>query len=346
MNNQIKSLLENIEHIYNRKTIIKNIIKDQEIREEKIRKREKLIEKLIKEQTINLIKQKYTDPILDLLIKAKADGDIRNKGKPKVKKLTKFATVKWDNQSCWVDSVIMALFAYPTQIIQDNIINRENIENIIGDIKLCDKVILNETHEEIKKLAKIIQSDQNTTSCTVKSFWEKISKCQWEYLNYPLIEPVTLIKKYGSHADPQNLLDFFYRMYIGTFVLPMFHSGSTFSKKDLEIILNDFNELELNLKGMILITRDTDNPNEYLDDIMKIGNYNCSLISIIYKCQSNHYCNFIKDGDEVWYQFNAIRSAGDRLHSLGKFQEAKNKILKDISKLGHDQRVYYLFEIQ
>ncbi len=230
--------------------------------------------------------------------------------------------IKWSKNSCWLDSGLMGILAYPVKTVNDNILNINEIN--ISNIAKNDKNRMHCTNDDIQKIHKdILQLHKNmhtqSNECLATSLWQNMNKCN-------------LSINVGKTGTTSSIFQELSKIYPNVFVLPIINlidSTTIADKFNKELGFNGllYNK---NIKGKLvglLIENKTKNINIGLVENFTITTYTFKMISIVYHVSLGHIGSFIKNYENNWIKYNGLIHV---FRELGKFADNYDEILKEM----------------
>lgn len=235
--------------------------------------------------------------------------------------------IKWVDNSCWLDSALMVIFAYPQKTILDNIINKDHIDvkKITSRNKIkCDDQKIEEIHQSIKKL----YNDMRKNECSASDLWKLMHNC-------------VLVSSYGSFEHIDSTYNVLQIMYPDAFGKTIVVEPGTLNIQEYFREYIKSKPLENNKLLGVAITYTADI--ELFADA-NINSYNFKLIGTVYNISDNHIRSVVRTYNDDWYEYD---QHNNMYVNLGFFDKAQNDIVARMFNSSNEMEtgMFFIFHI-
>ncbi|QKF93923.1 hypothetical protein QKU48_gp0465 [Fadolivirus algeromassiliense] len=245
--------------------------------------------------------------------------------------------IKWVNMSCWFDSALMCLLAYPTNTFYKNILKKDKMD--ITKIDSKDKKIFKCSDDDIQKIHTTIKEiyvnmHNNSSVCPATDLWNLMGNICKSTVSV------------GSFSSNGGLFYVLRMLYPTVFIRsPLTVLNGSIENK----ILNELNNGGILYKNQpienkllnIIIDYYANKNNIKLSEEYNIGGYRFKLLGLVYQISNGHIRSFVRDYMGNWYNYDGMSNI---YVNLGNFNSAKNQILDHMYLINGNDSVL-LFEI-
>jgi len=226
-------------------------------------------------------------------------------------------SIKWGSNSCWIDSVFMAIFTYKLDIIRRNILEKKSVNvNKLGN---CSSQQIQKIHKHIQNIGNFFYKNNNEDICTTTNLWLLLSECN------------TNVPPPGNFGMSDLLIsDILTKLYKDTFIYDnlVYDVGTNDQYEERVIATSIFYILtkinEHNFNDMIACFNIyLHNVTYYPKETINIPGFKFELIGIPHSCYNYHSCSYVKTNDNQWYYYNGL---GNPKTKLIEYNEIVNNL--------------------